>query len=406
MIRLLRICGAIVWLAALASGWAGTAATIDPAVLETLGKPIGVPQIYPTELFPEREGIRPIFYEGAPFQGKPTRVFAWLGLPPGEGKVPGVVLVHGGGGTAMREWVKLWVDRGYAAIAMDTGGRVPQLDDTFRVKGTLHEWAGPSEKGNGFAESNSPIGDQWMFHAISAIMGAERILANEPRVDAQRIGITGISWGGVMTELAASLNPNFKCAAPVYGCGYLGEDSYWQTKRFPEIDSALVARWLQLWDPSQYLGALDRPALFANGATDPYFPTVVWMKTTQLPKGPVTRSLRVGLNHGHPPHGDPPEVTVFMDSVLKGGAPLPVILNQEVQGHDASMTYQSAQPPVSANLFYTLDSGEWKSRKWQQLPVTAVEGKVSAIIPENFTAGYFGLEMGDKVRVSGPLIVR
>ena len=31
-------------------------------------------------------------------------------------KVPGMVLVHGGGGTAFASWVKRWNDRGYAAM--------------------------------------------------------------------------------------------------------------------------------------------------------------------------------------------------------------------------------------------------------------------------------------------------
>ena len=34
-------------------------------------------------------------------------------------------LVHGGGGTAFADWVKLWNSRGYAAIAMDNCGSIP-----------------------------------------------------------------------------------------------------------------------------------------------------------------------------------------------------------------------------------------------------------------------------------------
>ena len=44
---------------------------------------------------------------------------AW---PSGRVKTPGIVLVHGGGGTAFANWAQLWAKRGYAAIAMDLAG--------------------------------------------------------------------------------------------------------------------------------------------------------------------------------------------------------------------------------------------------------------------------------------------
>ena len=48
-----------------------------------------------------------------------------------------------------------------------------------------------------------------------------------PEVDGNRVGIVGISWGGYLTCLAADLDPRFKFAISVYGCGFLGEDSAW-----------------------------------------------------------------------------------------------------------------------------------------------------------------------------------
>jgi hypothetical protein len=59
------------------------------------------------------QGVHAIFFEGVPYRGKPTKVFAYYGLPSrdsqsqGTEKVPGVVLIHGGGGTAFANWVKL-----------------------------------------------------------------------------------------------------------------------------------------------------------------------------------------------------------------------------------------------------------------------------------------------------------
>ena len=67
-------------------------------------------------------GVRALFYESEPRGGRPTRVFAWYGVPPRArgARLPAMLLVHGGGGTAFADWVRIWNARGYAALAMDT----------------------------------------------------------------------------------------------------------------------------------------------------------------------------------------------------------------------------------------------------------------------------------------------
>ena len=45
------------------------------------------------------------------------------GKPKSGRKFPAVVLVHGGGGKAFPQWVAKWAEEGYAAIAMDLGGK-------------------------------------------------------------------------------------------------------------------------------------------------------------------------------------------------------------------------------------------------------------------------------------------
>ncbi|MFN9296691.1 MAG: hypothetical protein ACK6DZ_03155, partial [Acidobacteriota bacterium] len=44
-------------------------------------------------------GVKALYYESVPWKGKPTRVFAYYGAPAGK-KLPAMVLIHGGGGTA------------------------------------------------------------------------------------------------------------------------------------------------------------------------------------------------------------------------------------------------------------------------------------------------------------------
>ena len=53
------------------------------------------------------------------------------------------------------------------------------------------------------------------------------MLAAHPAVDAGRIGLTGISWGGYMTCVVAGVDPRYRFAVPVYGCGFLALNSAW-----------------------------------------------------------------------------------------------------------------------------------------------------------------------------------
>lgn len=317
------------------------------------------------------------------------------------------MLVHGGGGgTAYRDWVKLWMARGYAAIAMDTSGATPLTEDGMRVRAKRHTNAGPTDKGNGFALSDQPPADQWVYHAVAAVIRAHSLLRTTPRVDPDRIGLTGISWGGVMTEIVASIDTRFKCAVPVYGSGFLGEDSFWLEKHFQDLPAARVEQWLRLWDPSQYVARIHMPVLFCDGTNDKFFRLGCLQKTIGLVPGPVTRSLRIRMIHGNPPHGDPPEVSVFIDSILKDGHPLPVVGEQGQADGSAWIKFNSADDLAGARLVYTTDNGPWLTRDWHQTSAKLETARASSLIPKGTTAYYFNLQAAREANVSSPLVIQ
>jgi dienelactone hydrolase len=72
---------------------------------------------------------------------------------------------------------------------------------------------------------DKPIGDHWAYHAVAAVVLGHSLIRSFPEVDASRIGVTGISWGGYLTCIVAGVDDRFRFAAPVYGCGFLGEGS-------------------------------------------------------------------------------------------------------------------------------------------------------------------------------------
>ena len=64
---------------------------------------------------------RAIHFDALDYEGRATRAYALVSIPAGASPVnrcPGIVLVHGGGGSAFQEWVDLWGERGYAAISI------------------------------------------------------------------------------------------------------------------------------------------------------------------------------------------------------------------------------------------------------------------------------------------------
>lgn len=378
--------------------------TWDLSVLEE------APEVYEADLpgLDPAPGIRSVYFEGLPYEGKPTRVFAWIGLPEVSRKVPvpGIVLVHGGGGTAYHDWVKLWVERGYAAIAIDTTGSVPESTQGFSVASHRHAYAGPPSRGGGFADALKPIADQWLYHAVADVMLAHSLLASLPQVDADRIGITGISWGGVITEISVGIDGRFRFAAPVYGCGYLGENSHWLETVFQELPAEKVERWIALWDPSQYLGRAGMPMLFCNGTNDKHFRPDSWQKTYDEVPGDVFLSMKIRMPHSHPPAGDPMEILRFANAVVRDGPPLAKITAQEHKAGEAWVCWEQTVPVESVELVYTTDDGNWVERAWRSksADVEACWCKASTGIPAGTTAYFFNLKDAQGCIVSSEMV--
>ncbi|MCC6536908.1 MAG: acetylxylan esterase [Bryobacterales bacterium] len=337
-------------------------------------------------------GVKTILFEGMPYQGKPTRVFAYYGAPEhaGNARLPAMVLIHGGGGTAFAEWVRLWNRRGYAAIAMDTVGTRPQLAEggkQWNPDRTRDEFSGPAGWGD-FDNIDLDPKEQWSYHAVAAVVRAHSLLRTFPEVDAKRIGVTGISWGGYLTSIVAGLDTRFRFAAPVYGCGFLGEDSAW-LKNFEKLGPERARRWLSLWDPSVYLGRAKLPMLWVNGTNDFAYPPGSWQKSHQLTRGLKTLAVRVRMPHGHPQGALPEEIHAYADAILAGGAKPVRITRQGMRGTRFEVRFAGAVAKAEFN--YTRDSGRWQDRKWDTAPAGLAGRRAVAEVPGGVTAYYLNL---------------
>lgn len=319
--------------------------------------------------------VQETFYEGPSFQGKPTRVFAYLGRPASSavGKSPAMVLVHGGGGKAFRDWAEHWAKRGYVALAMDLAGNGPV--------GRLSD-GGPDQadatKFRNFTEREA--GEMWSFHAVANVIRGHSLLRSLPDVDPDRIGLTGISWGGYLTCLVASLDHRFQVAVPVYGCGFLGDNSVWRDGSLAAMTPDSRERWLRLFDPSQYLDDVRCPILFLNGTTDFAYPLDSYQKSFRLVPPPLRYvSIVTNLPHGHIwTFG---EVDAFVDHRLGGTATLAKAGPLLREGSEIRTRFASRVPIKAANLCYTTDTGPWNKRRWVSAPARLDGLMATATLP-------------------------
>ena len=340
-------------------------------------------------------GLKALFYDSVPYQGKGTRCFAWLGLPEGASEkhpVPGIVLVHGGGGTALANWVTHWNSLGYAAISMDTCGAMPgwSAKPGWHPGWPRHRYSGAPGWG-GFDKMDLPLKEQWPYQATAAVLRATAFLRSLPEVNADQIGIAGISWGGVLTLIASSIAPKgtFKFSIPVYASS--GFTSYASTTvNLDAITQEQADNWTNTWDAAPALKGMETPTLFLTDAEDIAFALPSWQKTTELPaKRAAYRSLRIHYVHNHEASMCSKTEAAFAEAMLNGRK-LPQWGAIKSDGKCFRSTLDmNGRRIVSCELCFTRAEGYWGDRNWNANPVRIKGKQVEADYPRYTTAAFF-----------------
>lgn len=347
--------------------------------------------------------IRSLTYRSEPFEGKETDVFAFYATPGSirgdqslDHDLPAVVLIHGGGGTAFDEWVRLWAMRGYAAIAMDLSGRRPappefdrqtgELVFNPRVARTRLEHGGPeADHVAKFQNVGGDVTDDWQYHAVAAVMRAHSLIRSFEEVDPDRTAVTGISWGGYMTCLVASLDDRFKAAVPVYGCGFLYEGESVQKPLIDALGDEKRREWIRIYDPSAWLPHCRVPILWVNGTNDKHYPLNSYMRSYDLVPGPKQLRIEAGMRHSHVHGWAPQEIGLFIDQYVNRGVALPRIDQARTDADRVTARVTSKLPVKLAELHYTVDAGPLVDRRWQTAPAELQGETLSATVPEAAT---------------------
>lgn len=351
--------------------------------------------------------VKAMKYEGIPYKGKKTEIFAYYGYPKeaDSGKVPAVVLVHGGGGHAYADWVKHWNDQGFAAIAMDLRGALPlasmkgtvgtetQRDDCFEPMPCADGYT-PMPDGYCIYDEAVPIRDVWFYQAIANVILAHNILRQDPKIDLEKIGISGVSWGGNITSQVIAYDRRFAFAIPIYGSANLHLSLSDVGKPFTELPAA------RMWNTAEKYQHIPFPILWLCCSYDKAFDilpnSVSYLQTKQA--GAVLTVLPTNL-HGHVHGWGLPEGYRFARSVIFGEPSLVKPITEPQGFGEVSFEITDGQG-VSAVLYYLtkpMAYGEDSipDYEWSTLTCTVTGNTVSVRIPEGTDNYYIELTQKD-----------
>lgn len=190
-------------------------------------------------------------FDGALVQGWLIRPVDWRE----DRKYPLILSIHGGPhgmyGWAFNSAFQVYAARGYAVLYFNprgSSGYGQKVSD-----GTLNEWGGGDYK--------------------DLIAGVDEALRKYPWIDQNRLGVTGGSYGGFMTNWIITQTPRFRAAVSAASVSNLV--SFYSTSLYQDLIHAEFGGFpwdnydlLWQWSPLRYVKQAQTPTLFIHGEQD------------------------------------------------------------------------------------------------------------------------------------------
>ena len=232
-----------------------------------------------------------------------------------------------------------------------------------------------------------------MYHAVADTILANSLLRSFGEVDPEKVGVMGISWGGVITSTVMGLDDRFAFAIPTYGCGNLAEAGNQYGRALGENEV-----YKQVWDPMLYLKKARKPALWLSWPGDQHFPLDKQAACYQAMKGEAMVTLIPGMKHGHGAGWNPPDSYAFAKSVVEDGRPWCLQTKARRKGRSVEVVFDASKPLDSAVLISTIDTGITGSREWVEtsanLEKRGDRWVATASLPKESTAWFLNVLSG------------
>ncbi|MDB2385245.1 T9SS type A sorting domain-containing protein [Polaribacter sp.] len=352
----------------------------------------------------EHDNIKGLFIDALDSGGQLTKVFSWYGVPEdlvsGE-TAPAVILIHGGGGTAFPNWVKQWTDRGYIAIAIAHEGQLPGAKDPWYP---TWEFSGPRRAGF-FRDADEALDKQWFYHAVADAILANSLLRSFPEVDANNIGINGISWGGILTNVITGIDNRFKFSVPVYGCGFLYDSPHY-SQDLLVMNDAEKEFYYNNWEPSLYIPLQTLPVLYVNGNNDKQFAMNIATPSFKLMPSEKYLTIKDRMNHSTVAGYAPEEIYSFANYITQDGiAPITVSIDNVSDTNNVTASYVGNIN--RAVLYYTTNVANWAQDTYDWLEIDAqvneATNQISVELPKNTKYFYINVITDEDFIYSSPM---
>jgi len=267
-------------------------------------------------------------------------------------------LIHGGGGTAEGGWAAEWAARGYATLAIDLYGQGPGRQ---RLPDGGPDWS------DDFASFRLDRGivNTWIYHGIANCLRAISVLAVLPGVDADRLGVLGVSWGGYFCSSVMCLHERVKVGIPTYCAGFNP-----RVAKADFIDGAAGQTLRDTFDPSNVFDRCRAAVLWTSSATDRGATLEELVRSHHAIRDHAPSRLCVHAGPGHTDprglgSGEQPTPRLFTDSIFRGAPALGLLDAPALDGTRLTLAYRGELPIDVAGLHWTTDLDKpWTDRTW------------------------------------------
>ena len=332
--------------------------------------------------------VEEYYFTSTSTKDKPSRIFCVLAKPEKSDEdkpVPVILVFHGGGGhgNSALAIAAARNNPGAAALAVDYNGQF--------VATTAHpvtQWGNIGRSSDMVPRIVPDICNCQTYHYVIAARRAMDFLETIPGLDTDRIGLQGISNGGLIALIAAGVDERVRCVVNGVSAGGVEGTASRSAAGYRKLPDEQKPLWLETYDPISYARYTKASVLLNMSSNDRFFWLSGAMRNFEALPGEKRITVKANADHNAGGYPIPDSSRYFVRHVLFGDAAsaLPRVTGDRIRYADGVFTWQTAEQPeaVKATLYYSPGTVVSPARYWMPIQAVRTGNQWQADLPEAF----------------------